>query len=246
METTLITGATSSIGTEIAKLLSESHNLILHGRDEKQLNELKINLNSLNDVYFWLYDFSDINDLEMSLKNFINENNLRVDKFVHCAGLFKLLPFKLLNTSQLQSTLNVNFISAFCILKVITNKTLNSANLNSVVFISSIISNNGSKATSHYAASKSALDGLMRNLAVEFAPGIRFNSVLPGALLTKSTKEILENPEIKLRMESNYPLPNGNTLDIANMVKFLLSDKASWITGQQFVVDGGRSINISA
>lgn len=96
-----------------------------------------------------------------------------------------------------------------------------------------------------YGSSKAALDGLMRGLAVELAPKVRVNSVLPGAILTDMTADILNDEAVVRRMEGAYPLGLGNAEDISNTVKFLLSDDARWITGQQFYVDGGRTVNIT-
>ena len=98
---------------------------------------------------------------------------------------------------------------------------------------------------STYGASKAALDGLMRSLAVELAPKVRVNSVLPGAVITEMTKSIFENEEVSQRMSAQYPLGIGLPNDIAEAVSFLVSDHARWITGQQLTVDGGRSINIT-
>ena len=85
----------------------------------------------------------------------------------------------------------------------------------------------------------------MRCLAVELAPNVRVNSVLPGAIQTEMTGNIFENKEVLDRMAQMYPLGVGKPHDIFEMVEFLLSEKSRWITGQQFTVDGGRTINIS-
>jgi len=85
----------------------------------------------------------------------------------------------------------------------------------------------------------------MRCLAVELAPRVRVNSVLPGAVKTEMTDGIFADDEIAGRMEKEYPLGIGSPEDIADMVRFLLSENAKWITGQQLTVDGGRTINIS-
>ena len=85
----------------------------------------------------------------------------------------------------------------------------------------------------------------MKSLAMELAPAIRVNSVLPGAVRTALTEHIFEDEELIKRMEETYPLGLGTTSDIYEAVKFLLSDEARWITGQQLYVDGGRTVNIT-
>ena len=85
----------------------------------------------------------------------------------------------------------------------------------------------------------------MRNLAIELAPTVRINSILPGAVPTEMTSDIFENEELVERMKKTYPLGIGERKDISNSVQFLLSENSRWITGQQLTVDGGRTIDIS-
>jgi NAD(P)-dependent dehydrogenase (short-subunit alcohol dehydrogenase family) len=86
---------------------------------------------------------------------------------------------------------------------------------------------------------------MVRALAVELAPDVRVNSVLPGAVRTPMAEAALADPVIAERLRQDYPLGIGQPGDIASAVEFLLSKNANWITGQQFVVDGGRTINLS-
>jgi NAD(P)-dependent dehydrogenase (short-subunit alcohol dehydrogenase family) len=86
----------------------------------------------------------------------------------------------------------------------------------------------------------------MKSLAVELAPDVRVNSVLPGAIKTEMTKAIFARPEVEDRFRRDYPLGVGQPDDIVHIVEFLLSDRARWITGQQLIVDGGRTVNITA
>jgi len=76
------------------------------------------------------------------------------------------------------------------------------------------------------------------SLAVELAPDIRVNSVLPGIIETEMTKQYFDNPNFV----DVYPLGFGRPEDVADAVEFLTSDRARWITGQELVVDGGRSV----
>jgi NAD(P)-dependent dehydrogenase (short-subunit alcohol dehydrogenase family) len=86
----------------------------------------------------------------------------------------------------------------------------------------------------------------MRCLAIELAPNIRVNSILPGAVLTEMTQDIFDNEDVLKKMKETYPLGIGKTEDIYPVVDFLLSENSKWITGQQITVDGGRSINITS
>jgi NAD(P)-dependent dehydrogenase (short-subunit alcohol dehydrogenase family) len=241
----LITGATSGIGKEIAIQLSKKYNIVVHGRNLVKLDDILGLCNPSNISLKWLCDLEDISEIEKSLTSFILSKSIEIYKFVHCAGVMKMAPLKMSTLSVLKQTFAVNVFAPNLICRVLVNKKANNGILNSVVFLSSNISNHGAKAMSAYGSSKSALDGLMRSLAVELAPKVRVNSVLPGAVETEMTKDILCNIEVKERMLAVYPLGIGKSNDIYQAVFFLLSDNARWITGQQFTVDGGRTINIS-
>ncbi len=241
----LITGSSSGIGREMATYLSKVNHIILHGRDQERLEKVKSRCDTQFDHKIWAHDLNEINDIEASLSQFILKENIEIIGFVHCAGYMKMVPLKMSTVQILTSTLNTNIISASLITKVLINNKFNSGALKSVVYLSSNLSNMGAKGMSAYGASKGAIDTLMRCLAVELAPKVRLNSILPGAIPTEMTQAIFDNEEVHARMKESYPLGIGEALDICYMAEFLLFNKSKWITGQQFTVDGGRSINIS-
>jgi NAD(P)-dependent dehydrogenase (short-subunit alcohol dehydrogenase family) len=241
----LITGASSGIGRSLAVNLSAKYNLILHGRNEERLQETRALCRKEHEQLIFKHDLEKIEEIENAISTIVNDHNLEIVHFVHCAGFLKMLPFKMVTVDLIQATMATNFISAALIAKVLVQKKINDSALESIVFVSSNISNCGAKAFSVYAASKGALDSLMRCLAVELAPKVRVNSVLPGAIQTEMTKNMFENAEVIDRMVRTYPLGFGRVEDISPMVEFLLSEGARWITGQQFTVDGGRNINIT-
>ncbi len=242
----LITGATSGIGREIAVGLSKEYSLILSGRNVEKLEQtLSLCVNREKHLT-WVCNLQNIDALEQSLAGFLTPEKISVSGFIHCAGFLKMLPLKRATLQNLHETMNVNFSSAALIIKTLLAKKLNEQNLKSVVFISSIASLGGVKGFNIYSASKGALDSLMRSLAVELAPQVKVNSVLPGSIKTQMTESIYSDPVLLEKMLKEHPLGLGETKDIFEMVAFLISEKSKWITGQQFVVDGGRSINISA
>ena len=241
----LITGSSSGIGKEIATQLSKKYNIILHGRQIDRLKNTQLLCSSDNDQLIWEQDLNLINEIESSLESFMLLNDIFIEKYVHCAGYMKIAPLKLISTELIAQTFNTNIISASLITKILTQK-YNKNILKSIVFISSNISNRGAKALSIYGASKGALDTFMRCLAIELAPNIRVNSILPGAVLTEMTQDIFDNEDVLKKMKETYPLGIGKTEDIYPVVDFLLSENSKWITGQQITVDGGRSINITS
>lgn len=241
----LITGASSGIGRATAVLLSERYKLVLCARREDKLLETKSLCKNPDNHLVLPLDLSEIGNIEEKLAGFIKEQGIVIEKFLHCAGTMGMLPLKLVTADFMLNCLKINLVSAEIIVKILSNKRFNQAALNNAVFISSNISNMGAKAFSVYSASKSGLDGMMRSLAMELAPKVRVNSVLPGSVETEMTKSIYENDEKIKEIERTYPLGLGMARNIADAVEFLFSDKSSWITGQQITVDGGRSVNIS-
>ena len=133
---------------------------------------------------------------------------------------------------------NVNLFSAMEIIRPLTQKKVNQGALRSITFISSIATRVGASGYSVYAASKGAVNAMSISLAVELAPTVRVNAVLPGIVETQMTKEYFTNPDFV----AFYPLGLGYPEDMADAVEFLSSDRARWITGQELVVDGGRSV----
>lgn len=240
----LITGASSGMGEEMALSFSHRYNIILCGRDLERLNSVKSRCSEGNHL-IWPYDLSNVDDIEASLAYLIKEHNINVSFFVHCAGYMKMVPVKMLKKETFADAFNVNIVSAALIVKTLVNKKINNNSLKSIVFISSNISNFGAKAFSVYSSSKAGLDGLMRSMAIELAPRVRVNSVLPGGVRTRMTENMYQDEDLISRMASTYPLGLGNVTDIYQAVRFLLSDEARWITGQQLTVDGGRTVNIT-
>lgn len=245
METILITGASSGMGREMAIRFSERYRVIVNGRNLERLQETVAMCQNPDHHMIWQYDLSNIDELEDSLTSFLKGKGITVDYYVHCAGMMKNYPIKMVNVSLLQQTFNTNVFSAELITKMLVNKRLNNGAVKSIVYISSNINGFGAKAHSVYGASKGALDAMMKSLAVELAPNIRVNSVLPGAVKTALTEHIFEDEELIDRMKATYPLGLGTTADIYEAVNFLLSESARWITGQQITVDGGRTANIT-
>ena len=113
----------------------------------------------------------------------------------------------------------------------------------SLVLLSSVAGLRGHAGLSAYTASKSALFGLARSLAIELArDGIRVNCVAPGLVATEMSTQFEEQTLREMTgVESEYPLGIGKPRDVANGIAFLLSDAARWITGTTLTIDGGYS-----
>jgi len=236
----LITGATSDIGLDIARELAINFNLILHGRDIVMLKKLESEITNKNRILLWEYDFNNVENLSADFTLFLDTNLIAVEKFIHVAATIKILPIKTFKLEYSNKIFNVNFFSAVEIIRSLLLKS-NREYFNNIILISAYFSKFGNKGNSIYSSTKGALDSLVKSLAVELAPKVRVNSILPGAIRTKMTNHLFENETHMAGFRNKYLLGEGSAKDISNMVLFLLSNNASWITGQNVFVDGGAS-----
>lgn len=235
----LITGASSGMGALCAKHFSNSHRLILASENLEMLQDVLKECDHPENHILWHCNFAtDREHITESLTNLLKENDAVVDKYVHFAGLTKLLPLKTFSIPNIDLIFNVNFFSILEIMKALLKKS-NAKALNNVVLISAMVSQRGNTGNSIYAASKGAINSLVYTLARELAPEIRINALMPGAIETPMSANLDE--AYKEEMRRDTPLGWGTPQDVVDYVEFLLSDKSKWITGQTLFVDGGRS-----
>jgi NAD(P)-dependent dehydrogenase (short-subunit alcohol dehydrogenase family) len=242
---TLITGASSGIGREAAIDLSRECKLILHGRSLERLEETRDMCRNDNHI-IWCCDFGSDISISNDLTKLVERHKIEVNNFVHCAGMVSVLNARNITKVIVDKIMNVNFSSAIEITSVLLKKKVNQGQLKNIIFISSIWSKYGAKGYTLYCASKSALDSAMRALSIELSPTIRVNSILLGAVHTPMSKNSFLDNEILNNINKQYPLGIGKPDDAASLINFLLSSESRWMTGQQIVLDGGRSINMSS
>ncbi|HNW98719.1 MAG TPA: SDR family oxidoreductase [Bacteroidales bacterium] len=241
----LITGAASGIGQKIAVHLSRDHRLLLCDKNRDGLNST-LELCSGNAAHLlWEFDLSNVAEIRVSIEKILKDSYSHVEAFVHSAGIMKVMRMKDADYQNAMQIFNVNFFSAAEIISSLLKKNINQNSLKNIIFISAILGKFGARGHNLYSSTKAALDGLMKSLAVELAPAVRVNSILPGGVRTPMAEYALTDPDIVEKIKQDYPLGLGETSDIANLVEFLLSEKSRWITGQQIIIDGGRTANMS-
>ncbi len=164
-----------------------------------------------------------------------------VDGMAYCPGTINLGPVRGLKLDSMQSDFQLNVLGAIKCLQAAL-PAMKSAESSAMVMFSTIAVAQGLPLHASVAASKGAIEALTRTLAAELAPKIRVNCVAPALTDTPLAERLLSTDEKRTSMASRYPLKRiGKVDDIASVAAFLLSDTASWITGQVIGVDGGMS-----
>ena len=166
------------------------------------------------------------------------------DGIASCAGIANMNPFSFVSKSEFDRVFGVNFFGPVLLVKsLLKKKKLNKGG--SIVFVSSV---DGPRVVhpgnSVYSASKSALVGMAKNMAIDLAPKkIRVNCVLPGTTDTPLIRTTNVTEEDLMENTKAFPLKRfGTPEDMANAIIYLLSDASSFVTGTELVVDGGFSL----
>lgn len=222
----LIIGGTSGIGAAIAKTLAgEGHQLYIVSR--RPAEELPAGAKHLQ---------ADILDPRADLTSFLPEV---LHGLAYCPGTINLRSFKAIKPADFEEEFRINVSGAVIAIKAAL-KPLQKAGHSSVVLFSTVAVQTGLPFHASIAAAKGAVEGLTRSLAAEFAPGIRFNAIAPSLTDTPLAERLLEGEARREAAAQRHPLKRfGKSEDIAQAAAFLLSEKASWITGQVIHVDGG-------
>lgn len=225
MKNFLIIGGSSGIGLELAKLLSEENqNVTIASRTSDNIP-------------------SSANFIELDILNNISDISFpdELDGLIYCPGSINLKPFHSLKIENFKDDIEINYFGAVkSIQKALPSlkKRINS----SIVLFSTVAVQTGMAFHSSISGAKGAVEGLTRALAAEFAPNIRVNAIAPSLTDTPLAKRLLANEKKRELLSENHPLKRvGTPKEIAKAAKYLLSEDASWITGQILHIDGGMS-----
>lgn len=228
MKNIVIIGASSGIGLEIANQLSSNGNRIYGTYCKSNVHSSKANIQySYLDVTVASADFSFLPD--------------EVHGLVYCPGSINLKPFKRITPEEFVEDYQLQTVGAIKSIQAVLPKMKNDENA-AIVLFSTVAVQTGFNFHAQVAASKGAIEGLVRSLAAELAPKIRVNGIAPSLTDTPLASRLLNSDEKRKLNADRHPLKKiGNPSDIAASAVFLLSDKSSWITGQILHVDGGMS-----
>ncbi len=235
----LITGASKGIGKAITiKLAANGARTVLLSRNEEKLSMLNDEL--VNKGFQSIYqsaDVSKLEDLEKAVEYAKNKWNT-IDAIINNAGITEDNLIVRMSMASFERVVDINLKGVFNGIKSVS-KTMIKNNYGRIINISSVIGIIGNKGQSNYSASKSGIIGLTKSIAKELAPkNVTVNAIAPGYIETDMTRELSAvNQQQLLNL---IPLNRlGKPDDIADLVCFLLSDEAEYITGQTINVDGG-------
>lgn len=232
----IVTGSTSGLGKQLTCDICESNGKVIAiGRNADTLKEFQEKFGER--IIPLKCDIRD-ESLVTKLSEIIKLNG-KIDGVVHAAGVSYDTPLRIFNEEKAHEIMDVSFWSAVKIIQLV-NKKCNHNPGCSYVLVSSVSAYSGGKALFAYSAAKSAVQSLARSFCKEIASdNSRINTISPGVVQSKMTKEIQEKFGFSQKIIEAHLLGLGEPEDISEMMKFLLSDSSRWITGQDFVVDGG-------
>lgn len=236
----LITGGTRGIGKEIAYTLAEeNYDIIINYRTEnEELMKLKKEIEQKRVRCLLLKgDVSNFEDCKKLVEEAINRMN-HIDVLVNNAGITKDMLLMRMKPEDFNEVINVNLIGTFNMTKNVINYMMKERK-GRIINVSSVVGISGNAGQTNYAASKAGIIGFTKSLAKEVASrNILVNAIAPGFIQTDMTNILKEN--IKDEIAKTIPLKRmGTAKDVANVVKFLVSEDSSYITGQVIQVDGG-------
>lgn len=237
----LVTGSTSGIGRQIAKQLLENNASVVinYGHNEKLAEETMQELsNYKNNILLIKCDLSKENEVDNMFKD-IEKKFGKLDGLVNCAAYDKVLSIEDLTIEEYRHELDVNVVARWqCIKNAIP--LMKKSKMPRVINIASRLGTRPMEDSVAYCTCEAATIMLTKCCALELAKyNIKVNTVSPSLTLTPLGKQSYTEEEIKATAEKNPSKRLGTTEDTANLVLFLLSDKADYINGENINVNGG-------
>lgn len=236
----IVAGASSGMGRQVAtELLAAGANVLLLARRKNNLDVLVQEYPS--QAVAAAVDIRFYDEVKNFIQQFVEERG-KINGTVYAAGISGATPFKGYKDELAHEIMDVNFWSAVSFLRTINVKKYAEYGCSNVLF-SSISAHVAEKSLLAYSSSKLAMQAAVRTIAKENSrPHYRFNTVSPGWVHTEMTEKEEHASIVSEELYKRHLLGIGKAEDVSGLVLFLLSQRASWITGQDFVVDGGYSL----
>ena len=239
-KTALITGAGRGIGREIAKKLSEmGANVVINdiaASTDADLTAEEINAQGGSAICL-KGDVRNYEEIEKIIENTIDKFG-RIDILVNNAGITKDGLMMRMSEADWDDVLDINLKGAFLMTKAVSRPMMKQRS-GTIINVASIVGVMGNPGQANYVASKAGLIGLTKTTAKELSSrGITCNAVAPGFIRSAMTDKLSD--AVKEEYFKAIPLARfGETEDVANVIAFLASDLAKYITGQVIHIDGG-------
>ena len=235
----LVTGASQGIGRACALVLAEAGATVaLAARNQEKLNEVAAQITAAGgQASVFALDVTNEDQIKTTVKDIVAKHG-RVDVLVNNAGVTKDQLFMRMKRADWDAVLQTNLTSAFLLSQAVISSMMKQR-WGRIVNVTSIVGQTGQAGQVNYAASKAGLIGMTMAVAREVASrNITCNAVAPGFIETAMTAVLSD--ELKAKMNEQIPLGRqGTDVEIANAVKFLASEEASYITGHVLNVNGG-------
>lgn len=233
----VVTGASSGMGRQIAVELAGAGAIVLAiARRTERLAELEKEYPGK--IVPGAFDVRDSEKLVEAINSFVAGHG-KLNGAVHAAGIGASTPLRAYDEEAARAVMEVSFWSGIRLMQIVNKKKNSTPGCSSILF-SSVAAHIGEKSFFAYSASKAALQIAVRSLAKEiYQNGNRINTIAPGWVETEMTQWADETGTTAPKMFDRYLFGTGKVQDVSGMVLFLLSERAKWITGADFVVDGG-------
>ena len=235
----IVIGASSGMGRQITLELAQAGAHVLAiARNQERLQEIKSSYPALIDVYIIDVISASDEDWELIISNFVKKYG-KIHGEVYTAGIGGMTPLRMHNEELAKNIVETSFWGAIKSLKIATKRKYANKSSSYVLF-SSVAGYSGEKGIFAYSAAKAAVQAAVRSICHDLSRDChRINTISPGHVKTSLTITASSESGEPVNVINRHLLGTGEPSDVSGIVLFLLSGRAKWITGQDFVVDGG-------